>query len=214
MPLFLINIVCISDLRSTCWPILFIFFWLLEPLATNLLLPNWEGSFKCLSWLLPVIIDCPIEGFYGENLHALLLLELLLGVECFEIELPMRATLLPCALLLSFWMLNGMPPEFLIKSFRPFIILLFSIPTAVGIMPVFLLSPKIRFLWDWDSFRTYFISHYFSLLIILGRTYSLSYFSMWMVVTLIPVSYLIIILQREIRKDFEVIASVCRNHVM
>ena len=110
--------------------------------------------------------------------------------------------------------LNGRPFYCFIKSLIPCIIGLFSKPNGCGKIPVFLLSPRIKFLCYCDSLRIFFICLYFSLLIISGLTYSLSYFSIWIVVTLIPVSYQIIILQSEIKNYFEVRVSVWRNHVM
>ena len=110
--------------------------------------------------------------------------------------------------------LNGIPFYCLIKSLIPCIILLFSKPNRWGKMPVFLLSPRIKFLCYYDSLRIFFICLYFSLLIISGLTYSFSCFSIWIVVTLIPVSYQIIILNSEIKNYFEVKESVWRNHVM
>ena len=113
---------------------------------------------------------------------------------------PNRSPLLLC---LPQSRLNRMPFYCFIKSLIPCIILLFSKPNGWGKMPVFLFSPRIKFLCYCDSLRIFFICLYFSLLIISGLTYSFSYFSILIVVTLIPVSYQIIILHSEIKNYFE-----------
>ena len=91
-----------------------------------------------------------------------------------RILFPNRSPLLLCP---PQSILNGIPFYCFIKSLIPCNIQLFSKLNGWGKMPVFLLSPRIKFLCYCDSLRIFFICLYFSLLIMSGLTYYFSYFS-------------------------------------